>query len=890
MPLAIAADKPKNDDRAKASDSAADVSLEALPLPIFSAIRMDSSVHLVPGNNRACEITGSAAEIGRPLELAQAFDSGSLENVQKSVVECLSDGLTKQTVCGRLIGAGSETCVLRIARVSTDVAAVVMIPSDSDPSTLAGRDTLAAISHELRTPLNSIIGFAEMMTQEFLGPLGSPEYREYANLIGNAGRNILERFNQETERERLTAIQNQDDYEQIIELAPDMICICVDGCIKKINAAGIAMLGMWDASTLIGRPFNEFVLDDYKDVFSGDMTMLIEENAQVPVKLLRRDKIAIDAEINVLPFERPGGSEIGQNAVILAARDVTERQRSIRNILDREERLRRTMDTVNDAIVVIDETGVIESVNAAASTIFEYSSRELVNRRFETLIDESSSEEGVIDVLKHAALGNTGASAFQVIEMRGRRKGDDTFPLEISVSTMTFDSRRVLIGSIRDISERKAYERELHRMATCDALTGLPNRYLFEQQLDAAIENADRLGGGFSVMSCDLNAFKSINDALGHVFGDKVLRAAAERIKNILDGRGFFAHFGGDDFFILFRSEKNRNDIESIASALCYEMAKALQVEDKEIFTSCTIGICHYPDDAGDRVELMQHVDTVTHYAKKYFAGSYAFYTQPLSEQAQRRLDIERNLRRAIERGEFSVLFQPKVDLMTRDVIGAEALLRWNSRELGVVRPDEFILIAEQTGQIIEIGQWVLDQVCTQGAKWANDGFAPIHLGVNISAVQFLHGDLNHSIRQSLSNTGFDAQLLDLELTESMMVENADRTIEILLELKKMGVTVSMDDFGTGYSALSLLTRFPMDTLKVDRAFVMNLPHDRDAATIAKTIISMAQQLNFSVVAEGIETESQMTFLNALGCDIGQGYLFGKPMTADELSDMIKAA
>ena len=890
MPLAFVADPSKPDEPDGVTDTAGTVTVSDLPIPVFSTVVTDNVTQLIPMNQRACVISGNGAGIGDALDITHTFDAESAKTVAKAIGDCLTDGMFKRIACSRIAGAGSEACIVKVSRVSPDVAAVVVVPADTDPNSLAGRDTLAAISHELRTPLNSIIGFAEMMTQEFMGPLGSPEYREYANLIGNAGRNILERFNQETERERLTAIQNQDDYENIIELAPDMICICIDGCITKINAAGIAMLGMWDASTLIGRPFNDFVLDDYKEIFAGDMTMLIEENAQVPVKLLRRDKIAIDAEINVLPFERHGDEDDNQHAVILAARDVTERQRSIRNILDREERLRRTMDTVNDAIVVIDENGVIESVNAAASTIFDFTSRELVNRRFETLIDESSSEEGIIEVLKRAALGNTGANAFRTIEMRGRRKGEATFPLEISVSSMTFDSRRVMIGSIRDISERKAYEHELQRMATSDALTGLPNRYLFEQQLDIAISAVKQDGGGFSVMSCDLNAFKSINDALGHVFGDKVLQAAAERIARILDNRGFLAHFGGDDFFILFRSQKSRDDIESIASALCYEMAKPLQVEDKEIFTSCTIGICHYPDDAGDRVELMQHVDTVTHYAKKYFAGSYAFYTQPLSEQAQRRLDIERNLRRAIERDEFSVLFQPKVDLMTRDVIGAEALLRWNSKELGFVRPDEFILIAEQTGQIIDIGKWVLDQVCAQGARWMNEGIAPIHLGVNISAVQFLHGDLNHSIRQSLTETGFDAQLLDLELTESMMVENADRTIEILLELKKMGVTVSMDDFGTGYSALSLLTRFPMDTLKVDRAFVMNLPQDRDAATIAKTIISMAQQLNFSVVAEGIETESQMTFLNALGCDVGQGYLFGKPMPADELSAMIKGA
>lgn len=775
--------------------------------------------------------------------------------------------------------------MLRLRMLAENMAVLVMIPADADPDIAAGRDTLMAIGHALRTPLNSIIGFAEMMSQEFMGPLGAPEYREYATLIGNAGRSILEQFNRETERERLSAIRHRDDYESIIELAPDMICICVGGRIEKINAAGIAMLGMWDDSTLVGRPFSEFVLDDYKGIFNGNMDILITETDQIPAKFRRRDGAIVDAEVNVLPFKEEEETE--EPAVILAARDVTERQRTIQVILDREERVRRTMDTVNDAIVVMDENGTIEMANAAASDVFGAKPRELLKQRLVSLIDEAESPFTFEELIERSRSLDGAAAHAYAVEMCGRRQNGDRFPMEISINTMTYDDRETLIASVRDISERKAYEQELHRIASSDPLTGLPNRYKFESELDQTIAEANASGSSFSLMSVDLNAFKSINDALGHVFGDSVLRAAAKRIEDALNGRGFLAHFGGDDFFVLFKTNRTRDEIEEIASLLCAEMAKPLHVEDKEIFSSCTIGICNYPGDANDRVELMQHVDTVTHYAKKYFTGGYAFYTQPLSEQAQRRLDIERNLRRAIERNELYALFQPKVDLNSKRIVGAEALMRWNSRELGEVRPDEFIVVAEQTGLIIDIGQWMLDQVCSHGAILMRDGFSSAHLGVNLSAVQFLHGNLDTSVRNALQSSGFDPQRLDLEMTESMMVENPETTIDTLLELKKMGVSVSMDDFGTGYSALSLLTKFPIDTLKVDRAFVMNLPNDRDAATIARTIISMAQQLNFTVVAEGIETESQMTYLDALGCDVGQGYLFGKPMAFDELRKYI---
>lgn len=869
---------------------AGDDILAILPLPIFYADLDGDRPLLTIANAAAAEEIGDRAAQGDTVEAHTVLLDDEVTVLARYLREAKIDDRPHQLHAHNPEKDEASGYMLRLKKVTTDTAIVAMIPADADPGIVVGRETLMAIGHELRTPLNSIIGFAEMMSQEFMGPLGSPEYREYANLIGNAGRSILERFNKETERERLNAIRRLDDYESIIELAPDMICICVGGRIEKINAAGIAMLGMWDDSTLVGRPLADFVLDEYKVIFDGDMGMLLGETEQVPTMFRRRDGAIIDAEINVLPFKPACDGQDGENAVILAARDVTERQRTIRTIIDREERLRRTMDTVSDAIMVTDEAGIIELANAAATDVFGANARSLLKRDLADLIDEDASEYTVADLLERArSLIDKTVHAYGV-EMRGIRDNMTTFPMEVSVNTMTYEGRTVFIASIRDISERKAYEQELKRIASSEPLTGLPNRYTFERQLDIAVKDADQTGTPFTVMSVDLNAFKSINDALGHVFGDKVLRAAAQRIQDLLKDRGFLAHFGGDDFFILFRSARSREEIEDIAASVCEIMAMPLQVEDKEIFTSCTVGICDYPNDANDRVELMQHVDTVTHYAKKYFAGSYAFYTQPLSEQAQRRLDIERNLRRAIERNELSVLFQPKVDLNNRKVIGAEALMRWNSAELGFVPPDEFIIVAEQTGLIIDIGQWMIDQVCSYGATWMHEGLAPIHLGVNLSAVQFLHGDLDGSVRRALESSGFEPQLLDLELTESMMVENPERSIETLLEMKKMGITVSMDDFGTGYSALSLLTKFPLDNLKIDRAFVMNLPGDRDAATIARTIVSMAQQLNFTVVAEGIETENQMTYLSGLGCDIGQGYLFGKPMDFRELQSMVVGA
>ncbi|MBT4040402.1 MAG: EAL domain-containing protein, partial [Rhodospirillales bacterium] len=317
-------------------------------------------------------------------------------------------------------------------------------------------------------------------------------------------------------------------------------------------------------------------------------------------------------------------------------------------------------------------------------------------------------------------------------------------------------------------------------------------------------------------------------------------------------------------------------------------LSKPLHVDEKEIFTSCTIGICIYPDNALDRVEIMQHADTAMHHGKATDIGGFVFYEEHLSAQVYRNLDIDRNLRRAIERKEFKLLYQPKIDLQSRKIIGCEALIRWESAELGFVPPDEFIIVAERSGLIIDIGNWVLDEACRQGKEWMDKGLPAVHVAVNLSAVQFLQGDIDELITGAVAKHGFDPERLDLELTETMLVVNPEQTINTLKRMKERGMSVSMDDFGTGYSSLSFMAKLPLDNLKVDRSFVMHLPEDRDAATLVRTIVTMAQQLGLAVIAEGIETASQEAFLSALGCEMGQGYLFGKPMEPSDFEDLVR--
>jgi len=777
----------------------------------------------------------------------------------------------------------NESVALKPASMNTDT----MEGDLPDETESANRELLSAISHGLRTPLNTIIGFAEMMEQELLGSIGTPQYREYASIIGRSGRGILEHFENEVSRERLKGIRSSQDYEHIIELAPDMICICENGKITRMNAAGVAMLGMWDSDTLIDRPFSDFVHDDYQTVVGENMDALVQENQLVPMKLVRGDGRTIDAEVHVLPFGNSGGES--KATVILMARDVTERQRSLAIAIDREEQLRRTMDTVADGIVTMEINGLIEKANVAAERIFAYPHGALIGRNLKDLISviggvrDSDDLESIFDV------GDGGLLREEARELEGQRQDGSKFPVEISINDMTVGGRKQFIGSFRDISNRKQQELELRRLATRDHLTGLPNRYLFEQTLDEAIAQVDLHGGSVAALNIDLNDFKNINEALGHHFGDHVLCAIGERLNECLGGVGMIAHMGGDDFFVMLANAPDMDTVETVARHICNELAKPLHVNENEIFTSCTVGIADYPGHARNRVELIQHANTATHYAKIVDTGGFVFYSPPLSERAQRRLEIERNLRRAIERDEFQLFYQPKVNLQNGEIVGCEALLRWTNETLGSVPPDEFISIAESSGSIIEIGQWVLNTACRQGASWIEAGLPQMHIGVNVSAMQFLHGDIGQSVGLALEQSDFPPKFLDIELTESILVQNPERTIEALKLMKNLGMSTSMDDFGTGYSSLSYLTKFPLDNLKVDRSFVMNLPEDRDAAALVRTIVTMAKQLGMVVVAEGIETTSQETFLSALGCEMGQGYLFGRPLPADEFAALAQS-
>ncbi len=751
----------------------------------------------------------------------------------------------------------------------------------------ANQALLEALSHDLRTPLNSIIGFADMMDQQILGPIDNPQYRAYAEDICNSGRSMLEIMNAIMDRRRFQKLEKSEkDFRHIIELAPDLISICRDGQIQMINPAGASMLGLWPIDTLINRKFIDFVHPDFRHLLNENIGKLVDKQTRVPLKLRRNDGFEVDVELAAIPYEEDDDKQ-NSTSIMLIARDVSERNRAVSQLAAREEHLRKIMDTIVDGIITMDQTGAIETVNPAAEQIFGYKSGELIGKNISTLLPEAEKNSSNDFIFKNLLTGEAPAISNRR-EFEARRRDGTLFPLEIAISTLKAAGRQLFIGALHDITERQLNEKKLREMATTDPLTKMPNRTLFNERLQDAIHRADQGLVKIAVLFVDLDNFKNINDAMGHLTGDRVIQTAGERLLSCVSKKDTVAHLGGDEFSVILDDVQNDASIEDIAKQMLAALAKPFHVEGKEIFTSGSLGVVPYPGSAVNISELLKNVDTAIHHAKRNGRANYQFYTSELSSDVQRRMEVEAGLRRALENDEFELFYQAKVNLESHLVTGAEALLRWDSPSLGFVSPAEFIPVAEQAGLIVPIGNWVLRNACLEAARWMKLDHSPIQVGVNLSALQFLSGDLSANVQACLDETGLSPHLLDLELTESMLVENPEKTISTLIELKQQGITISMDDFGTGYSSLSYLTRFPLDSIKVDRAFVMNLPDDKDAVAIARAIVSMSQQLGLHIVAEGIETHEQGEFLHGLGCHVGQGYFYSKPIPSDQFQAKIK--
>ncbi len=449
-----------------------------------------------------------------------------------------------------------------------------------------------------------------------------------------------------------------------------------------------------------------------------------------------------------------------------------------------------------------------------------------------------------------------------------------------------------IAGIVEDITNRKEAEQRLLHLAHYDSLTNLPNRVLFRDRLIQTIARANRNKQIVALIFIDLDRFKEINDTLGHDTGDFLLTGVADRLKNNLRQADILARLGGDEFTVivedLHHETECENTVTTIAQKLLESFSCPFGIEGRELFVTPSIGITLYPFDADDVDSLLKCADIAMYHAKAQGRNNYQFYVAEMNATAPQRLKLEHNLRRALERDEFRLHYQPIVDLTTGEICGVEALLRWQRPDQGLVLTAEFIPLLEETGLILPVGEWVLRAALTQIRTWQIAGVTPVPVAINLSARQLHQKDLERMIRRALDEFKIDPMLLELEITESSLMKNETQAITTLLDLKSLGIHLSIDDFGTGYSSLSYLKRFPVDTLKIDRSFVKDITTDADDALITRTIITMAHNLKLKAVAEGVESEGQLTFLRSLNCDYGQGYYFSRPLSALDCTELLR--
>jgi len=487
------------------------------------------------------------------------------------------------------------------------------------------------------------------------------------------------------------------------------------------------------------------------------------------------------------------------------------------------------------------------------------------------------------DALKGA---QTFSTDFRVVHAEGRVR---VVHLEAEVARDTSGRPQRVVGTLQDVTERHEAEARIRHMALHDALTDLPNRILFRERLARTLENARRARRKAAVLFVGLDRFTRINASLGYDVGDQLLKEAALRLTGCLEvavGAGMRAEisrFGGDEFTLVLDRVDSPDDVATLARRILDILAAAYSLSGQDVYTTTSIGIALFPEDGTPVHELLRNADAALRHAKRQGKNTFRFYSPAMNAGAERRLALENDLQKALDHDELLLHYQPTVAMDTGRLVGFEALLRWQHPRLGLVPPGDFIPLAEETGLIVPIGEWVLATACAQGKRWADEGLPPFRIAVNLSARQFWQEDLAPTVGRILVDTRIDPRRLDLELTESTFMQDAEATVAALMSLKEMGLTLSIDDFGTGYSSLAYLQRFPLDALKIDRSFVRDVLTNPDSAAITRTVIAMARNLGLRVVAEGIEDVAQLAFLKAEGCHEGQGYYISRPMPAADV-------
>ncbi|SFN35582.1 PAS domain S-box-containing protein/diguanylate cyclase (GGDEF) domain-containing protein [Formivibrio citricus] len=542
-------------------------------------------------------------------------------------------------------------------------------------------------------------------------------------------------------------------------------------------------------------------------------------------------------------------------------------------------------ENTQEGILITDGEGCIQAVNPAFSMITGYRQDEVVGKKPSHFRSGRHGEEYYRQMWR--ALLDEGKWTG---EIWNRRKNGEIYAERLNITAVKDPQGKILqyVALFADITEHKRAEEALHHQAYHDVLTGLPNRLMYAECLELALLQAARRQLKCAVLMLDLDRFKNINDTFGHEFGDKLLLGVAGRLQTCIRQEDTLARMGGDEFAFLLPLVSDIRHIASATDKILAAFTRPVSVEGHELFITPSIGVSLFPNDGNDVETLQKHAEVAMYRAKESGRNGCQFYTADMNEQAQQRLELENDLRRAIERNELEMYYQPKVLLADGRIVGAEALIRWKHPSGKFVPPSDFIPMAEENGLIIPIGEWLIQDVCAQIRRWCDEGLAVPCVAINLSARQFQSQNLPDMLALAISEAGIEAQAVELELTESFLMNDMEANIEMMVLLKRMGFALAIDDFGTGYSSLSYLKRFPVDILKIDNNFVRDVAADHDSAELVRGVIGMAHGLKLEVVAEGVETPEQLAFLREYRCDMIQGYYFSRPLPAADFAALLR--
>lgn len=566
--------------------------------------------------------------------------------------------------------------------------------------------------------------------------------------------------------------------------------------------------------------------------------------------------------------------------------DITDLHGLQARLHEREQLLRKIIETEPECVKLLDPDGNILEINPAGLVMLQSDDPgDVIGRPVERFV-APEYQSRLRAATQRVASGEPAILEMEIVGLKGRRRRVE----QHAAPLYGHDGRiRSILAVVRDISERADAESQVHYLAHYDLLTGLPNRALFRDRLLQAMAQAKRSDTLIAVMFLDIDDFKDVNDTLGHAVGDQLLKEIAQRIRSCMREYDTVARFGGDEFGIIQTDVQTVEAAADLAERVLGMLGEPFHIEGHEIHSGASVGMTIYPFDDAQADALLRNADMAMYKAKREGRNRFQFYVAELNEMVQRRAALERDLRIALQKQQFRLHYQPQLDLATGRIVGVEALLRWRHPERGEISPAEFIPVAESSGLIMPIGDWVLRTACREARAWQDAGLPPVRVAINLSAMQFRHRNLLDTITAALAESGLEPRWLEVELTESLIMRDVRATIDTLQHLHELGVQIAVDDFGTGYSSLSYLTRFPVSKIKLDKSFVRDVDK-RDGAAIARTVIALGHSLNMKVMAEGVETEYQLRFLREHACNEVQGYYFSRPMSAGAIQRLLRGA